>query len=608
MLQKISNDVSKLIKAQQYIHSTYTIIKELVENSLDAASSNIKIVVEDSFITVEDDGEGVDDLENICKAGHTSKEDNSYKILGIEYAKPEFSHGFRGQALSSIKEQCDLVITSKCRNSCFATSKDYTTGETKKCPRENGTTVKVSNIFKNCPIRRTINEKSIRKHLAQVLSLLRAFTYVYDVHFTLVHKGKTLFVDRGSSNTKEFSICRHGEPCLSVSDSRFEFYLFPLDKTKTKVVLLDRRVCALDRICSTIDRVFKMFFDHPPTFVLVVKDGGDVNLAIDKSEVILRNSKYIENKIKSEMDRYFASKQLIEGDAKKIKGNTELYDGPSHIPKLIEEDGPTPDYALPKDVDLRKFRILASPSNGTVSQDKPRLPVSGMLSCSAATFDGGHDHFSCGSQRSPAHPDCMVPRPAYTLIREESLHHGDVVIDKPDFKRMQIIGQFNQGFILCTLEKNQRHLLIAVDQHAADEIYNFESLKSSFVLKKQKLLQPIELNLSALQSLVLEESMAIFEKNGFFVSDNRLVAIPMYQGVLFSVDDFYVLLEDVAKGVTVSGKYRDIMATKACRKSVMIGSGLCLKDMRAIVDNLAFLDLPWNCPHGRPTFKVLSEL
>lgn len=612
MLQKLPNGTSRLIKAQQYIHSTYVIIKELIENSLDAGSCNIKIVVEDSLIIVEDDGEGIDDLDCVCRAGHTSKEDNSYKMLGIEYAEPMFSHGFRGQALSSIKEQCDVEIISRCRNSDLATSKNYTTGEVKKCPREGGTTVKVSNIFRNCPIRRNINEKNARRHLAQVINLLKAFTYVYDVHFTLVHRGKVLFADRGSSNTKEFSISRHGEPYLSVNDSKFEFYLFPFDRTKTRAVLFYRRVCTLDRVCLIIDRVFRMFFDYFPTFVLVVKDDGDVNLAIDKTEVILRDSKYIENKIKSEMDRYFASKQLIEGDTKKMKNGTKFTDDLINASSVQENSNAQCPHdccsilgsTVSKDDGLDKFGILDESSN------EPQPSISSILPCSTAALCIDRGVFGCGDQSecSTVAPNCIRTKSAYAFIKEEFLHHRDVIVEKSDFRQMQIIGQFNQGFILCSLEKDQRQFLIAVDQHAADEIYNFESLKSSFVLKKQKLLQPIDLSLDALQELVLEENMAIFEKSGFVVSNNKLLTIPMYQGTLFSVDDFYALLENVTVGINVSSKYRDIMASKACRKSVMIGSGLCFKDMRAIVDNLAFLDLPWNCPHGRPTFKVLSEL
>lgn len=581
MLQKISGSIARLIKAQQHIHNTYAIAKELVENALDAASSCIKVIVDDSFVIVEDNGEGIDDMENVCKVGHTSKENSSYRVLGVEYVEPGFTHGFRGMALSSISEQCDVEITSRCGNTDLATSKNYATGKVKRCPRETGTTVKVSNIFRNCPIRRSMNEKNIRRHLTQILSLLKAFTYTYDASFTLVYRGKILFVDKGSSNTREFSIRKHGEPYLDVHSDKLEFYLFPFDRSETRIVLFNRRVCTLNRVSSTIDRMFRMFFDHTPTFVLIVKDDGDVNLSIDKTEVILKDEKYIENKIKSEMDRYFATRRLIEEDTKRKKNCMEL----------------ASDSSAHKGTSLGRLEILStalSKSMGIQQLD---------TSCSIAASHSGHS-----AEELPVVPISVTPGSAYMLIREEPLHHRDIIIDKTDFTQMQIIGQFNQGFILCLLQKRQRLLLIAVDQHAADEIYNFEGLKSTFVLKKQRLLQPVKLQLDAIQELVLEDNMAAFERNGFVISNGRLMTIPMYQGTLFSVDDFHALLEGIAKGATLSEKFRTIMASKACRKSVMIGTGLSLKEMRTIVDNLAALDLPWNCPHGRPTFKILSEL
>ena len=83
-MKKIPQNVSQYIKSQQYIVDTYTIAKELIENSLDAHSTFIKIIITGNSLIIEDNGIGIDDLELVCKAGHTSKEDTTYSVLGLE--------------------------------------------------------------------------------------------------------------------------------------------------------------------------------------------------------------------------------------------------------------------------------------------------------------------------------------------------------------------------------------------------------------------------------------------------------------------------------------------------------------------------------------------
>ncbi|KAI5182017.1 hypothetical protein PAEPH01_2857, partial [Pancytospora epiphaga] len=218
MIQEIPEEVAKTVKSQQYIFNLYIIVKELVENSLDAHSSKIKIQLGDRII-VEDDGEGIEDLLTVCKPGYTSKEATSYGILQIPGEDQRFSHGFRGQALSAIKELCDVEISTRVRaknDECDMSDglglyRDFKSETTEQYPREYGTTVKVTNLFKNCAVRRRLNEKSLKKQYAQIVSMTQAFCYVYDVSFTILEKKKLLYASQGSSNTREYSIKKHGE-------------------------------------------------------------------------------------------------------------------------------------------------------------------------------------------------------------------------------------------------------------------------------------------------------------------------------------------------------------------------------------------------------------
>lgn len=686
MLQKIPKNISQYIKSQQYIIDTYTIAKELIENSLDSGATAIKVILNDNCVIVEDNGKGIEDLNKVCKSGFTSKEDTTYKVLGINQQLTQFTHGFRGQALSSISELCDVEIISKCSQKIdlendlkvdnslctktLANFKNFSTGFQELRPREFGTTVKVFNLFKNCPIRKKADEKSIRKSVAKILVLMRGFAYVYETHLTLVFKNQIIFSEKGSSNTKEFAISKHGNVSLQVEDDKFSLYLFPFDKTKTEIILIEKRICRYEKAENIIKTVFKQYFEHSPCFILLLKDECDVNISADKSEVILKNCKYVENKIKSEMDRYFTLKMFIHGkldkeveNEKRFKENRDLNvkqvlddtcDMRNNSKRVMEDDTCDVKQVLDGTCDVRNnakqvmeddscdMRNNGKQSIGANSCDVKQ--VLGANSCDAR-YDANINSIAndlcdvknnsiiandlstadiikapflnfgtpmsqistssaCGCANEPFKLQYAT---VYNCIREETLGHSDIIFEKSDFKKIKIIGQFNQGFILGALERNDRTMLLVVDQHAADEIYNFEMLKKTFKLKKQKLLQPIDLELSGIQQLIVDDNLSVFTENGFDVVGTKLHSLPVYNGVQFTSKDFYSLLDNISNGSFISDRFRDIMASKACRSSIMIGTCLGIKEMQNILDNLSSLISPWNCPHGRPTFKILSE-
>lgn len=627
MLQKIPKNITQYIKSQQYIIDTYTIVKELVENAIDASASAIKVIILEDFIIVEDNGVGIEDLEEVCKSGFTSKEDTTYKVLGLHSYSTGFSHGFRGQALSSINELCDVEITSRTRNSSLAKCKNFPIGVITEKPREPGTTVKVSNLFKNCLIRRNTNQKLMRKSISKIILLLRSFLYVNDTHFTLIFKNQPIFSEKGSSNTKEFSIEKHGTENLQVEDEKFSFYLFPFDKSNTEIVLIEKRSCKYEKAQTLIKSIFKQFFPYLPTYVLVLKDECDINISADKSEIILKNCKYVENKIKSEMMRYFTLKSFIHGSLicdSVIESTIESADKLETNETACHQDLANSTNSF---LNFNKELINMNNQNGISGNNSNNNYVAPNETPASVICQSINDHScQCTTLQCRFHTDNhilnsqsfpkeqtnstftnQISTTAYKFIREEALSHSNIVFEKEDFKKIKIIGQFNQGFILGSLEKNGKKIFLVVDQHAANEIYNFEILQKTFKLKKQQLLQPINLNLSALQQLTVEDNIDAFLQNGFDVRENKLYSIPVYHGKIFTVDDFYSLLANVSNEVYISDKFREIMASKACRSSVMIGDSLTFKEMQNILNDLCSLNSPWTCPHGRPTFKILCE-
>lgn len=200
---------------------------------------------------------------------------------------------------------------------------------------------------------------------------------------------------------------------------------------------------------------------------------------------------------------------------------------------------------------------------------------------------------------------------------------------KEDFTRMKVIGQFNLGFIIGRLDQD----LFIVDQHAADEKYNFERLSQSTILNQQPLLRPLKLELSAEEEIVISIHNDTFRRNGFLLEEDlgappghrfKLKAVPFSKNITFGIADVKELisiLADSEEECSIMGTYRydtadslcpprvrAMLASRACKSSVVIGDPLGRNEMQKILDNLSRLKSPWNCPHGRPTMRHLVDL
>ncbi|XP_042034704.1 DNA mismatch repair protein PMS1-like isoform X2 [Salvia splendens] len=200
---------------------------------------------------------------------------------------------------------------------------------------------------------------------------------------------------------------------------------------------------------------------------------------------------------------------------------------------------------------------------------------------------------------------------------------------KEDFKQMKVIGQFNRGFIIGKTAQD----LFIVDQHAADEKYNYERLSQTTILNQQPLLRPLRMELAPEEEIVISMYMDIFRKNGFLLEEDDqapcghrfvLKAVPFSKNITFGVADIRDLisiLSDSHGECSMIGSYRldsadsvcpprvrAMLASRACRSSVMIGDSLGRTEMQKILVHLASLKSPWNCPHGRPTMRHLVDL
>uniref|UniRef100_A0A1I8PFE9 MutL C-terminal dimerisation domain-containing protein n=1 Tax=Stomoxys calcitrans TaxID=35570 RepID=A0A1I8PFE9_STOCA len=187
-------------------------------------------------------------------------------------------------------------------------------------------------------------------------------------------------------------------------------------------------------------------------------------------------------------------------------------------------------------------------------------------------------------------------------------------INKSHFVHMEILGQFNLGFIITKLDAD----LFIVDQHATDEKYNFEILQQTTTLQHQPLTIPQTLELTAVNEMVLIDHLPVFEKNGFKFEINdkapptrkiRLLGKPFSKNWEFGkedIDELIFMLQDAPEdSMCRPSRIRAMFASRACRKSVMIGQALKKSTMEMLVKHMGEIEQPWNCPHGRPTMRHL---
>ncbi|GBG26646.1 DNA mismatch repair protein PMS1 [Hondaea fermentalgiana] len=231
----------------------------------------------------------------------------------------------------------------------------------------------------------------------------------------------------------------------------------------------------------------------------------------------------------------------------------------------------------------------------------------------------------------------------------QEVRGSERVFGKRDFAKVEVIGQFNKGFIIGRCNRD----LFIFDQHACDEKYLFETLQITTKIQHQPLMRPFPVELSATDAQVVRDNLDIFEYNGFRFapeaialdaatgesSDNantdgdddvvtpatqrlRLVGIPHSLKTEFGPEDVRELASVLRENPPPPKDMRDqlkyvppqlprtraMFASRACRRAIMIGTDLDRTKMYKVLRNMPQLKQPWNCPHGRPTMRYMSDL
>ncbi|KAL6450381.1 pms1 DNA mismatch repair protein pms1 [Candida maltosa Xu316] len=700
-IRNISNaDISKITSAQVII-DLKSIVKELIENSIDAGADKIDISFTNygiDSIQVQDNGKGIsqEDFESVCLRGHTSK------IEIFEDLDKLSTLGFRGEALNSICSMANnvtiITTTPAIYPKCHVLNYDQMGKLVKQTTKvgamnyKSGSLIQIEGLFKNVPVRLKNFIKNSKREFHKAINFIINYLIIFPkIKFT---------VHNNANNKKNLMLSSKGGDKTTIIDNLIS--VFGRSAPDRQFLYVNKRPIVFKKLSKLINEVYKSY-NHVqyPIYVINIairSDLIDVNLTPDKTNILIHNESEILQSIREILETFFETqdnviipknensqfKPLSEPTKEPEKKEQKLfvdddidvsyevseYTGNANEevvePKQEEDETQPPPSnqekeSQPSPVASPVIKRTLGSSQSTIDafaypQEKENsvtidkhgenfFPVSPEQNLSIGIGDQTYEEDHRSSKRSKKNNGSVLFKKKDTLSSadvqesltcipkidddESSIQTDDLKINKSleatgiysiskqDFLEMKIIGQFNLGFILVNHQSN----LFIIDQHAADEKFNFEKLMTNFKIKHQPLMSPINLELNIIDEMLVLDHQQVFDNNGFKLTiygDNppgkkiSLISLPTYQNTMFGLDDFHELINLINeqpnnKNLKIS-KIRKILAMRACRSSIMIGSALSMSKMNEVVKNLSTLDKPWNCPHGRPTMRHLTEL
>ncbi len=573
----LAAQIANKIAAGEVVDRPAAIVKELIENSIDARATKITVVIEQAgknLIQVIDNGDGIfiEDIPLAFQRHATSKIENSEDLDCI------VTLGFRGEALPSIASVSRVEMKTCPRGSELGVTIDLEEGKIVKqeeVAMKQGTTVTVKNLFFNTPARRNFLRADTTEfnHINKVLK--RFFLSHPEIHFTAVHNDKEIY-NLESVDLENRLVSVLGEDLYEalvyvgeeISEIKLEGYVSRPDyaraNTENQYIFLNKRAiqnrnlshAVLQGYGNLIERSrypqFIIYLKTPPQFV-------DINVHPTKMEVRFANDRTIYQMFLSAVRRAIQTEKII----------------PSFTLSRSGEDRRN----VEKEFELSKGSISQLPLNQNIRGDLENQ-VQKQLKFS------------------------------YTLPFEEQIEKTPEAEDR-SFEQPRL-WQIHRRYIISQIKSG----LVIIDQHVAHERVLFEKflnyLMNSKTVPSQKLLFPQTLKLALEDYLIFDDIKDWLSRIGFAITElsGRTIlieAIPAdvkigYEGkILLEIIDYYRENEDK--------KYQPhekIAAAFSCKNAIKSGEKLSQFEMAKLVDQLFATKEPYFCPHGRPVIVTLN--
>lgn len=582
-IKQLSKHLINQIAAGEVIERPASVVKELVENSIDAGATKISIEVTNECrdLRIADNGSGIhpDDMMLAFSKHATSKIETDEDLFAIS------TLGFRGEALSSIISIAKLICTTRTKDFDYGTKVECENSQVKnaKTGCAIGTIMEVKNLFYNLPARLKFlknpkTEFSYIQELVQTLAIINP-----QISFELKNNGKTVLKTTGINDLKTTvkevysqSVIDNLRDVLK-TDKLSGFKISGLVSTpdytrsskKSYHIYINSRMVKCPIFQKSIDMAYKNLIGGGkyPFVVLNLElppDEVDVNVHPTKKEVRYKNPNQIFNFIYSAIDMALSNSTFAQNnEAKTLQSNVFA------MPKINPEEENDDVYV--KDIDLVQHSLLGV--NETQEAQNSRKEIR-------------YDEFP--SLRGTS------------VVNDEAIYSNNYSADE------NIIGQYKNTYIL--IEKNDG--LEIIDQHIAEERFIYEKLKSQKQPASQLLFISDILDVSATEADLLKDHKDKFEKFGYgieFLKDTQIIFKKVPQ-MLAKVNP-KELLTDILENLSgdLDNLEEKILITTACKASVKAGQKLNMWQMQEIIKNWRTCEKPYTCPHGRPISKMLAH-
>ncbi|MDK0605816.1 DNA mismatch repair endonuclease MutL [Clostridium perfringens] len=651
----LNADTANKIAAGEVVERPSSVVKELVENSLDAGAKNITIEIQnggESLIKIIDDGSGVhpEDVEKAFNPHATSKIKDTYDIFSIN------TLGFRGEALPSIASIARVDFKSKIADFDMGKELVISGGEKESltdCSMNRGTQIEVKDLFFNVPARKkflktTARESALINDLVNRISLANP-----DVSFKLFNNNKKILNTYGNGKLIDVIRTIYGK---STTENLIYFeehkdtasvYGFIGNDTLARAsrnnqsLFVNKRYVKNRSLTVAVENAFRSFnvTGKFPFFVLFIDTYPeliDVNIHPTKSEIKFKDERFIFkvvfDAVHSAMREYVKDTFTIpEEEEKKFEALKEevIQESLDKEISTLEKLKENINYKVSED--RKKEEIYSyNPSKDYEAKTEVNIPVDFLSKENqdeSSKFNNSlenNEFKEVSAKREISYDPILIKNEIRDKVSEntyDSLESSDYKCNKNEhgnsleetiykeakFPKLRVIGQFNKTYILAEYDST----LYLIDQHAAHEKILFEKYSSDIAKKKveiQPLMIPLVVTLPTEDYLYYDENKEIFEKAGFKISDFgdnsiRIEEVPYFLDKLNPTELITSMINNLEKmgtGETVEVKYNKI-ASMSCRAAVKANDVLSILEMENLIEDLRYINDPFHCPHGRPT-------
>lgn len=616
----LSKNVYQLIAAGEVVERPSSIVKETIENSIDAGAKNITVEIKNggsTYIRITDDGCGVErsEIKKVFISHATSKISQKDDLDAIS------TLGFRGEAMASIAAVSKVEMLTKSRDEEFGTRYEISGGEEKAiedagCP--NGTTIVIRDIFFNTPARMKFLKKDVTEGNAVAGVVDRMAISHPEIAFRFIRDGKQTLVTSGNGELLSAIYSVFGKEVsesLIAVDYTFEnmrvfgYVSAPYAARKSRAMqffFINNRLVKSTTAMAALEQAYKnsIMVGKFPICVLNIEINPslvDVNVHPAKIEVRFSDERPVFDLV------YYGVKTALETDRSVKKADFSLGRGKN----FIEADDALRTYSTKIDAFIKK--------DDSAVQQKFAFADRGSMVLSAPTAsradDNTHSYRINLSQSNDNTDGDTVSekeinageKPAEKAIEEVNIKSTDDENETVDFK---LIGEAFKTYLIIEI-KNE---LYFIDKHAAHERMNYEKLKEQSENQSQLLLSPVAVNLAKdeFDAVISHEDLLRqcgFETQVFGESAVIVRAVPS----LVTDCDITDLITEIAQKLMehktdiTPDKIDWIYHCTSCRSAIKAGDNTTPREQELFVQKLLSMPQIRFCPHGRPVFIKISR-